>query len=103
MITIISLKIKIFLGILVEFLMFIPLSFRVMLFRKIKPPHKRSKKLEKILLKNNLDGNNQKIKSSDQNENKKKSFMLPRSFKIVLYIVSFLSMVFSITFTLFKG
>ena len=99
----ISSKIKIFLGILVELLMFIPLSFLVMLFRKIKPPHQRSKKLEKILQSKNLDVNNQKIKSSDQNGNKKKSFVLPRSFKIVLYLVSFLSMVFSIAFTLFKG
>jgi hypothetical protein len=99
----ISSKIKIFLGILVELSMFIPLSFLVMLFRKIKPPHKRSKKLEKILQSNDLDANNQKIKLSDQNENKKKSFVLPRSFKIVLYLVSFLSMVFSIAFTLFKG
>jgi hypothetical protein len=83
--------------------MYIPLSFLVMLFRKIKPPHKRSKKLEKILQNNNLDVNNQKMKSSNQNENKKKGFMLPRSFKIVLYLVSFLSMGFSIAFTLFKG
>ncbi len=90
---------------IVEVITYFPLIFLIILFRKTKPHHKRSKKIEKIFPNLNLDVDLKKNKTTQQNNeaNKNKAFKFPWYFKIILYMISFLIMGISILFVLFKG
>jgi hypothetical protein len=91
--------------VIVEIITFLPLIVLVTLFKKTKSRHNRLTQFKKMLKKEkNL---NSDIKILNMNlanlKKKKKIFKFPWPFKIVLYLVSFLSMGFSILFVLFKG
>ncbi len=87
-----------------EIITFIPLIALVILFKKTKSRHNRLKKFKKMLQnENNADSDVKLLKMNSTNLKKKKVFKFPWPFKIVLYLVSFLSMGFSILFVLFKG
>ncbi len=80
----------------------------VVLFRKTKPHHKKSSKLEETLQKMighvNLETNAAKNpKTTGKSKTEKNNFKFPWHFKIILYIISLVSMGFSILFVLFKG
>jgi len=95
---------KIILGVIVEIITFVPLIALVILFKKTKSRHNRLKKFKKMLQnENNADSDVKLLKMNSTNLKKKKVFKFPWPFKIVLYLVSFLSMGFSILFVLFKG
>jgi hypothetical protein len=90
--------------VIVEIITFVPLIVLVILFKKTKSRQKRSTQFKKMLQKEtNLDSDIKILKMKSNQVTKKKLFKFPWPFKIVLYLVSFLSMGFSILFVLFKG
>ena len=87
-----------------EIITFVPLIAIVILFKKTKSRHNRLKKFKKMLQnENNADSDVKILKIKSTNLKKKKLFKFPWPFKIVLYLISFVSMGFSIIFVLFKG
>jgi hypothetical protein len=90
--------------VIVEIITFVPLIALVILFKKTKSRNNRLKKFKKMLQNENNANSDVKILNiKSTNFKKKKVFKFPWPFKIILYLVSFLSMGFSIIFVLFKG
>jgi len=88
----------------VEIITFVPLIALVILFKKTKSRNNRLKKFKKMLQnEHNADSDVKILNIKSTNLKKKKVFKFPWPFKIILYLVSFLSMGFSIIFVLFKG
>jgi hypothetical protein len=88
----------------VEIITFVPLIALVILFKKTKSRHNRLKKFKKMFKnENNADFDVKLLKMNITNLRKRKVFKFPWPFKIILYLVSLLSMGFSILFVLFKG
>ena len=83
------------LGLIVEFVIYCPMMILVILFKKTKPRHKKSKQMENIV------GNSTKKNSTESNI--KKVIKFPWFFSIFLFMFSFCLMGFSIIFVLFKG
>jgi len=90
--------------VIVEIITFVPLIALVILFKKTKSRHNRLKKFKKMLQnEKNADSDVKLSKINLTNLKKKKVFKFTWPFKIILYLISFLSMGFSILFVLFKG
>ena len=88
---------KILIGGLIELLMFFPLTSMGYLFRKTRKRYTRFQKLKETI---NLIAGRKITNFRSQNY---KRFILPWWFKILLYTTCFLSMIFSIVFTIIKG
>ncbi len=93
------------LGVIVEFITFVPMIVLVVLFRKTNPYYKKTNRLENILRKiigSNILETSQTTKSNEKQLRNKK-FKFPWFFKIFLYLISFLTMGLSIAFVIIKG
>ena len=97
---------KVFIGAIIDLVMFLPLIFWAFLFRKTSKNNRKYEKLKSFIqslngtdLKNNERMQNSKIGSTKT----RKEFAFPRWFKFILYAISFLFMIASIFFTILKG
>ena len=97
-------SIKLIIGILIEFVTYLPLLLLTFLFRKTSTRKTTSDKLKELLHSlTSEDKESRKMNSLPNTKSSHKVFKFPWWFKIVLYLVSFVCMGVSIVFILFKG
>ena len=97
---------KVFIGAIIDFVMFLPLIFWAFLFRRTRKNNGKYEKLKSIIQSSNgndLKNNERKQNSEIGTARAKRGFAFPRWFKFILYAISFLFMIASIFFTILKG
>jgi hypothetical protein len=97
---------KVFIGAIIDLVMFLPLIFWAFLFRKTRKNNMKYKKLKNIIQSitgEDLANNRQKFNLKIGSAKARKEFAFPRWFKFILYSISFLFMISSIFFTILKG